>query len=192
MLYLADVSSGQYLAVLYQANSVYMYYDTGFGTLSTGSVQASLTSGQWVKISVYRDIDRNWYLKVGDQQKQIFNQYKSELSFKFISLGDFPEANLLSDYYQNQVSQYEGFRGCMDDLLIARGNEVYDLRLFRSESSDMCSEAYNPCLDTKCQNGATCEQTACAQIGRCFQGDDLYRCACSSGYTGRDCELSVG
>ena len=176
------------MTVSFSQHSVYMWYNLGNGNYFTLLPQA-LSSLQWVRITMYRDIDGNWILQAGDQEKQLINSKTVDFEFPFISLGLVLDNSLIPDYYQ---LPHGGFEGCMDDLVLAKGKENLDLRLVRSENSDVCSESYHPCLGNKCQNGGTCEATACGHTGQCVQGEELYTCLCATGYTGHECELSIG
>jgi hypothetical protein len=186
VLYSEDQLSGHYITVSFRQGFVYMRYNLGSGTFSA-KLRQILSSVQWIRIILYHDIDGNWILQANNQVKQLINSKTVAFNFPYISLGSIPDDSILPSYYH----EYRGFQGCMDDLVIAKGKEILDLKLVRSESADVCSESYDPCLNNKCQNEGTCIATVCGQTGQCVQGEELYRCLCAKGYTGHECELSI-
>ena len=51
---------------------------------------------------------------------------------------------------------------------------------------DNCEQAYDPCADQPCENGATCERLRDERTA----GDD-YRCECSPGFEGSTCSVNI-
>ncbi|XP_066903525.1 basement membrane-specific heparan sulfate proteoglycan core protein isoform X5 [Halyomorpha halys] len=210
-----DFGSGNYLSLAIKDRRLEFRMETGSSTPIVVKSNTEVIPGSWMTVTAGRDA-REARLSIGQDLARATltpGQRRELILGTNLYLGGFDSS--LGSVHPN-VGVTEGFRGCISHIEISR----MDLDILKSskESSNVkeCPSG-NPCHDSPCLNGASCQQDGssyichctpdfsgrhcdkfkndceryqpCGNKGECIPLSSGYKCNCGKGFSGQNCTM---
>ncbi|CAH1394861.1 unnamed protein product, partial [Nezara viridula] len=210
-----DFGSGNYLSLAIKDRRLEFRMETGSSAPIVVKSNTEVIPGSWMTVTAGRDA-REARLSIGQDLARATltpGQRRELILGTNLYLGGFDSS--LGSVHPN-VGVTEGFRGCISHIEISR----MDLDILKSskESSNVkeCPSG-NPCHDSPCLNGASCQQDGssyichctpdfsgrhcdkfkndceryqpCGNKGECIPLSSGYKCNCGKGFSGQNCTM---